>query len=288
MRQYWFFVNWLNECSSQANKLGGFLKSEQFKIVHRYNKKQLNYCLPKSPKDFRDIYTTGDPAYFERKVSTGTGSVDIALYKIGEDETAHSLKVAGRTSVKPWDSICVVSIKIGVKFGYDKALGGRDAYVYDINGWPKKWEDAQGTETIVSKWVKKFQTNLDSLKLRFWCEDLGASNFLFRNIHLHIFPIILPDPFTDADGNVLNLCSFTNYDITVNLNDSAKIGGRARKVLQAGNNTSVSWLVRYILGNDDGTAAPTANIPVDITNLKFLQDWLRKKLGSATLTIKGA
>lgn len=48
--------------------------------VHRFTKKQLNYYLPKSPKDFRDIYTTGDPAYFERKVSTESLYLSISIF----------------------------------------------------------------------------------------------------------------------------------------------------------------------------------------------------------------
>ncbi len=294
MRHYWFFVNWLNDRSEHADKLGKFLKGEQYKIVHRFNKKQLNYYLPKTPKDFRDIYAPGDPAYLERNVSTGTGTVDIALYKIGEDETAYTLKVAGRNSAKPWDSICVVFIKIGVSFSYDTSPLGGFKYVLRRDGTPKLWEDVMGTQsTIYSDWLRSFRESTYNLQNRFWSEDLGASNRYFRNTFIHFFPIVLPDPFERIDdaGNIIEsvvLQPFTNYDIVVHLNDSASIGMRVGKVLQVGNKTSLSWIVRYIMGKDDGNAAPTANTPVDITNLRFLQDWLKKKLGTTTLVVKGA
>jgi hypothetical protein len=290
MRQLWFFVNWLNDRACHTDKLGGLLKGEQFKIVHRYANKQLNYHLPKAPKDFRDIYAPGDPAYFERNVNTGTGTVDIALYKIGQDETAYSLKVAGRASQRPWDSICVVFIKIGVEFGYDQWPGGGNNYVFRPDGTWKMWGDATGINgaNVASDWLDSLASFLDSIKNRFWVEDMGAGNRYFRNTIIHFFPIALPDPFQDANGNSINLGPYTNYNISVNLNDSAAIRGRAGKALQVGNDTNVSWIVRYIMGNDDGNAAPTANTAISITDLGFLQDWLRRKLGSRILATKGA
>jgi hypothetical protein len=285
MRQFWFFVNWINDRSGHANKLGKFLNGEQFKIVHRYGTKQLNYYLPKAPKDFRNIYAPGDPAYLEQDVNTGAGVVDIALYKIGEDETAYSLMVAGRASAKPWDSICVVFIKIGVQFSYDRLPGGGFRYVHRPDGTQKKWEDRTGPKsTMYSDWYVSCENELIKLKNRFWAEDLGASNHYFRNTIIHFFPVILLDPFTDGT----NLQPFTNIDLIVNLNDSAKIGMRVGSVLQVGNNTSLSWIVRYILGHDDGNAAPAMITSIAAVDLQFLQKWLRRKLGSATLSLKGS
>jgi hypothetical protein len=293
IRQYWFFVNWLNDRSEHADKLGKFFNREQHKIVHRYGTKLLNYHLPKTPKDFRNIYAPGDPAYLGRNQNTGTGTVDIALYKIGEDETAYTLKVAGKNSAKPWDSICVVFIKISVQFGYNQAAVGGNAYVYRADGTPKLWGDAMGTGTHYTSFFENLRKELLKLQKRFWSEDLGASNRYFRNTYLHFYPIILPDPFQrfDATGNLIesiNLQPFTSVDLIVHLNDSASIGTRGGKSLQVGSNTSASWIVRYILGKDNGSAAPTGNTPVAITDLQFIQTWLRNKLGSATLSAKGA
>lgn len=293
MRQYWFFVNWLNDRSEKADKLGKFLNGEQCKIVHRYGTKQLNYYLPKKPKDFRNIYAPGDPAYLGRNVNTGTGTVDIALYKIGEDETAYTLKVAGRNSAKPWDSICVVFIKIGVSFSYDASPLGGFNYVRRPDGTSKQWGDAMGSGTYYSVFYENLKKECVKLQKRFWSEDLGASNRYFRNTFIHFFPIILADPFQnfDAAGNLIesiNLPPFTNADIIVHLNDSASVGRRGGKTLQVGNNTSSSWIVRHIIGKDDGDAAPTGNSLVALPDLLFIQTWLRGKLGSVTLSVKGA
>jgi hypothetical protein len=218
-----------------------------------------------------------------------------APYKIGEDETAHTLKVAGRNSAKPWDSICVVFIKIGVSFSYDASPLGGFNYARRPDGTIKQWGDAMGinAKTIFSDWYERFDSELKQIRNRFWSEDLGASNRYFRNTYFHFFPIILPDPFQrfDVAGNLIesiNLQPFTNTDITVHLNDSASIGTRGGKSLQVGSSTSASWIVRYILGKDDGSAAPTGNTPAAITDLRFIQTWLRNTLGSATLSVKGA
>jgi hypothetical protein len=293
MRQIWFFVNWINDRSGVADRLYPFLKGEQYKIVHRFGAKQLNFYLPRTPKDLRNVFAPAEPAYYGQKVNTGTGSVDIALYKIGEDETAYTLKVAGRTSAKPWDSICAVFIKIGVEFGYDRAPGGGKRYVNRADGTPKKWDDATGTGTFKSDWQEKIESNLKKLQKRFWVEDLGASNRNFRNTYIHFFPIVLADPFKRYDdlGNLVEsvvLQPFTNYDIVVRLNDTASIGTRVNKILQVGNDTNTSWIVHYMVGRDDGSAAPTTDSPVDILDLGFLQTWLRTKLGSSTLRIRGA
>jgi hypothetical protein len=89
-------------------------------------------------------------------------------------------------------------------------------------------------------------------------------------------------------GIIINIDRFTNYSISVNLNDSASIIFRNNKSLMVGNTTSTSWIVRYIFGMDDHAAAPKARTAVDITHLRFLENWLRRKLGTATLSIKGA
>lgn len=293
MRHYWFFVNWINECAKDVNKLKACLNSDEFKISYKFGKTELNYFLPGTGTDLRNIY---QPAFFERNVNTGTGTVDIALYKIGNDETSKTLKVTGRTSKQAWDSICVVFIKIGVSFGYDSLPAGGNKYILQSDGTPKLWESLlRGGVSYKNKWIAYLNDKLLKLNNKFWVEDLGASNRLFRNTIVHFFPIVLIDPYKqfNTSGQLtesinLRKDNYTNFNISVNFNDSASIIKRQNNNLDVGCLTSASWIARYIIGQDDNDSAPSGNVITSAADLKFIENWLKHKINISTIKLNGS
>ena len=300
MRYYWYFVNWINECAGQAARMGRFNQGVEFKIVHRFAGRQLDYFLPKTPTDYRNIYRPGTPALFDRKVATPTGFADAMLYKIGEDETAHQLRVNGHSPGKPWNGICVVYIKIGVAFGYDTLPGGATSYVTKPDGSNKLWSDVVYMNattgsgiTRQTDWLNIFLKCASKFQLKFYAGDMGASNRDYRNILINVFPVAISEPFEYTDNaNVNHSVSVkpnTHFDITVNLNDSANVTSAAKGKLTAGSDTSPAWIAEYIAGKDDGDRTPTGvDVIVDYLSLGYVQEWLRKKLGSNTLTVSGS
>ncbi len=287
MRQYWFFVNWINEKAKIGGSLNPFLSAKEYKIVHRYGTKTLNYFLPSSPIDYRDIYR---PAHFQRAVPTGTGSFDLSIYKLGEDETAYALKVGRSPTVNPWDSICVIYVKISIKFDYDKDAAGVDIYRLKADGTNKIWSVLE-----IDRWVDTFNRRLEAVQSQFYLKGTPTDNQNFKNGYIYFFPVFLPEPFNDMlNENALgalspmriNLSADANYNITVNLNDTANVGTRGGKDIQVGNNTNISWIVKYLFGSDDGVAAPNTAAVVNKANLDTVRDWLRTTLASPSLTIE--
>ncbi|KMQ50575.1 hypothetical protein CHISP_2568 [Chitinispirillum alkaliphilum] len=309
MRQYWFFVNWLNECSMQSNKLRELLGGRQYKIVHRFSGRELNFFLPgTAPHDYRDIYK---PAFFQRNLPTVAGGanssrVDVALYKIGQDETAYELEIPGHTPTEPWDSICVVYLKIALVFeNLPPNLIQRI-----LNQSPVRWEDrVPGKPPIVlpdgrvvyltykSLWLDEFNERIELLKQtpRFWAVDSNPSNRHFRNTYIHFFPVVLENPVIDIIPSAtpggsetripVDITAFANTIIKIRMDHDTRVA-RNGATITAGSNTSITWLVRYLVGGDDGAAAPTANTNIIINDLRFLERWLRNSLNSPSLNIQ--
>lgn len=285
MKQYWFFVNWLNERAKLAGHLKTFLNDEQYKIVHRYKNKTLNYFLPSTPVDYRNIYK---PAHFQRAVNTGTGTFDLSIYKLGEDETAYALEVGNKLPQNPWDCICVIYVKIGVKFDYDKNAAGANVYKRNASGAEIKWNNLAKT-----RWLNSLENKLNLVKKKYYIKDTAAGNQNFKNGYIYFYPIVLEDPFDDPHNNdalgnpvKINISGVTNYNIIVNLNKTANVGTRGGNTLQVGDKTHSSWIVKYLFGSDDGTAAPNRAVSVNKNNFKTVRDWLRGKLSFPTLTIE--
>ncbi len=275
MRYWWNFVNWLNDAAKDNNKLKPVLNSRQFRVRFFFKitdagiskVKELSYHII---DDFRDIYRA-----FKTKepLALATGAVDLNLYKIGHDETAHLIRVKGARTPKPFDGILSAYFKLGFEF------------VDHPTNKAKKW-----TKALRNAWITDLVKEIGGLngtgfmflpddKLR--SGDAGKSDRAFQRT---LFSII-------ALGRINIASSVTHYDIRVVLRDDAKITKRDGKSLEVGNDTSKVWVANYVLGKDDGATEATITLmPADkrvkITDLTFLRDFIRSELGNTNFDIK--
>jgi hypothetical protein len=268
MHQLWFFVNWINDYSRTNAIFGGFLNHAQYKIAHRFNGRILNYFLPNSPNDYRDIYKAFRST---RKVSTGTGSLDIALYKLGEDETAWNIKINGNPTPFPFDGLLAVFIKIAVSF---------------VNGAAGNWIPAK-----VLEWREGLCKAIKHLNNRFYLSNSKTPHD-FRNTCVYFFPVCLSNPFTTDEDNVTyDLSSISHYNIKVILDGTDEIKVRSGKNLTVGNKPDFRWIVNYILGKDDGAAKAffkrlLGMAEPGMSELKFVLEWFKHNGGSESFELK--
>ncbi|MCX5753077.1 MAG: hypothetical protein NTW97_05455, partial [Candidatus Krumholzibacteria bacterium] len=281
MRHIWNFVNRLNEAASDNNELQGILNGTQYKLVHRFNKagadKTFNFFLASTPNDYRDIckpHKIGTTAFVAGRAMVpqkpaipawqpggpkplvpakpavqGKGKFDLLLFKLGEDETAWSIKINNAYKNWAFDGILTVFIKVGFKFrNYKKKTGPAS---FATNSWgsvgaPDKdvWMNA------VSSYIK------NKLNGRFYLEGNNAD---FKKTYLFFFPICL-DLQGKATGAKPADYSKAHYTVRVIYNDSDKVPEPASATeLEVGNDVSREWIARYLFGQDaawTGAAGP--------------------------------
>ncbi|MGB5105193.1 MAG: hypothetical protein WBP42_00605 [Candidatus Zixiibacteriota bacterium] len=275
MRYWWNFVNWLNDASKDAGKLKPILKDRQFRI--RYFFKFVDGATSKVKEisyhvidEHRDIY---NPFKAKEPFALATGAVDLNLYKLGPDETAHLIRIKGNRTPSPFDGALSVYFKLGFEF------------VNHPTNPAKKW-----TKALREAWTGDLESEL---------AQLNANAFMF----LPDAKIRPGDPGKTDKAFQRTLFSFiavsrigvpssvTHYDIRVVFRDDAKITKRSGKSLEVGNDTSKTWVANYVCGKDDGaTDAPISLMPaskrVKVTDLAFLRNFIRQELGNNDFDFK--
>jgi hypothetical protein len=270
MRHFWFFANKVNDASRDEKELKKFLYGAQFKVVHTYpdggSTKVLNYYL--EPR-YRDIYAqylanASDPvkATLEKiadaAVSAGTGTVGLALYKLGEDETAWNIKVpAGSPPAFGFDGILVIYIKVGFHF-----VSGSDGT------WNKKTRE---------DWMKSLWTALSvTVNNRFYFEyTKGAHDF--KHIYVYFCPMCQKAPFTGR----------ADYNLTISYRKSASVLRTSGANLTVPFDADRNWIAGYVLGSTvpyPGPAAPPISPPGKML-LAFITTWLNNKLKSSDFVL---
>lgn len=275
MRYLWNFTNWLNDASKDVSKLKPLLNGRQFRIRHFFRFtdagiskiKELSYHIP---DEFRDIYQA-----FKSKepVALATGAVDLNLYKMGHDETAHLIRVKGERTSSPFDGMLSAFFKLGFVFV--------DHPTNKARKWTKNLRNAWITDVVNEISVLNGTGFLFLPDDKIRPGDAGKSDRAFQRTLLAIIPL----------GRIGVPSSVTHYDIRVVLRDDAKITLRNGKSLEVGNDTSKVWVANYLLGKDDGaTEATITLIPAGqrakITDLTFLRDFVRQELGNNSFDIK--
>jgi len=259
MRHFYNALNWVNQCSVDPNKLKKFFDNTQFAVVHRFGKNTLRFHLPDA---LRDIYI-----YFKVKkgLNVGTGTVDLALYRLGVDETAYNLSIKSerpKLSKDPFNAIVVVYIKIAVIFK---------------NGSAGAW-----TPNDKNHYITSLRAILNDLNQRFYLEADGTHDY--KRTYLGVFPVCLEKSAPDPDSN---------YDVEVTLDDSSSITGRTGKSVKVGNEVNKHWVANYILGDDDGAVAAFFKWTLGLwslgaSELKFARDWMRTELGDNSIDIESS
>lgn len=259
MRHLSFFLNWINDASGDPAQLKKFLDGTQYQLVHRYGSKSLHYHLAVTPNDYRDIHS---PYKHVRNHNTGTGSVDLALYKLGQDETAYNYRIHGQRPSEPFDGILPVFIKLGFIFK---------------NGSAGNWTNAAKRD-----WRGGIHQLLQKLNEEYYL-TIPVDKHDFKRTYLAIFPIVLEKAGADAT---------THYDIKVTLNDSSDITQKTGKTLSVGNEVSKNWVANYILGKNDGSVKAFfkrlfGTDGLGAGNLKFIRDWFRTEMGNSKIKLEG-
>jgi hypothetical protein len=275
MRYLWNFINWLNDASKDDAKLKPVLNGRQFRVRYFFKTldgttskfTELSYHLPDEHRDIYSAFRSKEP------VALSTGAVDLNLYKIGQDETAHLIRVNGARTPKPFDGILSSYFKLGLVFidhPTDPAKRWtaklREAWMDDLTA------EIQGLNGKGFLFLPddKIRTGDDGKRDRFFQRTLFAFLALTR---------------TGVPTSI------THYDIRVVFRSDAKITKRVGKSLEVGNDISKVWVANYICGKDDGlNDAPIALVPaakrVKVTDLTFVRDFIRQEIGNINFEIK--
>ena len=146
MRDFWHFVNWINDESGDTTnkKLQPFLNKTTYKMSYKYTKDgkdkvieldlwDSKYRDPNKPSNSKTnfVFKTGE-----------NGRADLLLYRLGGGETARSIDPKRRDNrshvMNPrhvFDGIVVVRHKIAVKFIDDTGSWN----VNSMSNWMKRW-----------------------------------------------------------------------------------------------------------------------------------------------------
>ena len=279
-----------------------------------------------SPNDYRDIckpYKTGTTAFKAgratraevpailagqpggpkpkvpaRPAVQGKGKFDLMLYKLGEDETAWSVKInALDKNVHtgwPYDGILTVFIKVGVKFSSYKEKTG--ATTYSNNTCSSAFKKA---------WVKDLRGRIKKeLNGRYYLEGTNAD---FKKTYLYFFPVVLDLKSLSTAAKPADF-SKAHYVIKVLKSNNTRVPEPASATeLEVGNYVSRKWIARYMFGQDAtwaGAAVPyhsrdesqpgvnrkvmnVTDTPFKLTDFDFIRDWLRTELGDNSFVLKG-
>jgi hypothetical protein len=332
MRHLWNFVNRLNEAAADNNELKALLNETKYKIVHRFDKggvaRTFNYYLASTPNDYRDICKpakTGKTAFVAARAAVapqppipagqpggpkaavlaqpavqGKGTFDLLLFKLGEDETAWSVKINNAATAWPFDGILTVLIKVGFKFINYKKKTGMASYV--TNDW------SSGAAPDKDVWMDALRSYIQNkLNGRFYLEGNNAD---FKRTYLFFFPICLD---LDGKATAAQPADYTkaHYTIRVIYNNNDKVPEPTSGTeLEAGNDVSREWIARYLFGQDaawTGAAAPYHSVDesqpavnkkvrniggatvvaFQANDLNFIRDWLRNELGDNSFNLVG-
>jgi len=249
MRHSWQIMNRLNAAANDNSELKNLLNGTEYQVVHRFTKntvsKILRYRLKKAPNDYRDIL---NPFKEKRKHNTGTGTVDIALYKLGEDEMTWNIKI-GPTPPGPiqrlfrFDGILVVFIKLG--FIFKNFTDNSDPANVINNNWSAVKKE---------RFMNDIKAKIKELNNRFY---LSGTNLDFKNTYIFFFPLCLEyaaikSKYGNTDEAATKAAA--NYTIEATFNGSKKVKARPSPLtkLEVGDMVSFDWLAKCILGKDPG------------------------------------
>ena len=246
MRHLWHIMNRLNSAADNNTELKKLLNGTEYQIVHRFTKntvnKVLRYRLKNSPDDYRDILR---PFKEKRKHSTGTGKVDLALYKLGEDEMTWNINITP-TPAGPafnFNGILVVFIKIG--FIFKNFTDNSDPAHVVTHNWGNNKK---------SRFMDDIKAKINELNRRFY---LKGTNLDFKNTYIFFFPLCLEYDFIKTKyGNADETATKTAAHITIEaeFNGTKKAKARSSPLtkLEVGDMVDFDWVAKCILGKDPG------------------------------------
>jgi hypothetical protein len=299
LRHLWHVMNRTNEAATDNTKLKNLLNGTEYQLVNRYTKNGtaavLRYRLKNNPNDYRDILR---PFKEKRRLSTGTGVIDVGLYKLGEDELSRSIKI-GPTPPGPvqrlfaFDGIQVVFIKLG--FVFRNFTDNSDPANVINNNW---------TGVGKTNWMNNVKAEIKTLNNRFY---LNGNNPDFKNTYLFFFPLCLEYKKIKADKGVAaeaatRAAAHCTIEVTFNNKKEAVARTTPLTTLRVGNSVSFKWIAKAVMGHDPGivkgnTIASTdwsdpaaAQGKFTAANLEFLKTWINSAdgLNGGAFEMKGS
>jgi hypothetical protein len=228
MRDYWHFVNWVNDESGAS--LDKFLKGTKFKMTYTFSgtagSKTIELDLSNSK--YRD---TCKPSYRNDNFRLGTsGRMDLLLYKTG-GETAHKL-IDGQV----FDAILVIRLKISVDFS--NTLGNW------LTG--RRWTHEQR-----QNWIEQnLFVPIGNMSRIYAAECTPANDF--KNTLFQIMP------FFWIPGMTYRSPEDAHFHVTIRNNNTADFSARDDDIT-VGNNVSSAALVHYMFGLATGHAFTKAH-----------------------------
>lgn len=237
MRDFWHFVNWINDEASDATnkKLQPLVTKSAFKMTYKYQKDAKENVIELDLWDAK--YRDPNKAAHEKidfVFKTGAnGKSDLMLYRLGGGETASMIDPKHSSNrnhvMNPrivFDGILVVRTKIAMKF------------VDDTNNW-----NVNSMENWIKRWVQKPLTDLN--KYYFLC----SRDHVFKNVLMIFIPHFrvyeAPQP-TPTDWHTA-LPGDSHFNITVKENGGNSFA-TAGKTINVDDAVDKNKILKYILG----------------------------------------
>ncbi|MCI5223407.1 MAG: hypothetical protein D3924_12215, partial [Candidatus Electrothrix sp. AR4] len=238
MRNYWHFVNWVND--ERNGKLNTFLSGTNFKLNYTFAGPASPIELDLSDPRFRD---TCSPSWRSNNQTVGTtGRADFLLYKTG-GETSHTLDTN-----HVFEGIMVISTRINIDF--DRTFSDW------ISGRP--WTHTDRANWIADKLLDPITDPALSSLNTFYIECTGTANF--NKIYLLVNPFFRDD---DAAGSPEEAAHF---EIEVTRNDGSDFSASGNKI-ECDNRVDEDELLSHIYGKISG-------IPFTIADLSAAATWV--------------
>lgn len=226
MRNYWHFVNWVND--ERSGKLNRFLEGTRFKLTYTFSGAASPIELDLADSRFRD---TCSPSWRSNGQAVGgTGRADFLLYKTG-GETGHTLDPG-----YVFDGILVVRTLINIDFDrtFSDWLAGRPWTHNDRRNWIQQY----------------LQLPIDGALNRFYIQCSGAAHF--DKIYLLVNPFFWSD---DAGSPP----ETPHFEIEVTRDGSSDFSTSGTDI-ECGNQVSSDRLVRYLYGKTSAMPFAAADL----------------------------
>lgn len=245
MRNYWHFLNWINDESGDTTnkKLKKFLDGTIFSMTYKFQKdgKDKVITLDLWDSKYRDTCKAA-----HHKINFGfkagsTGNSDLLLYRLGGGETAHTLDPAQHNNpvrvMNPrivFDAILVIRLKIGLKF------------INDTKNW---------SLVRMSNWMKRYikKPTWELTKYYLKCNkdnDFKNTIILFRP-HFSIYDAPVPAP--KADWVPAGPPADSHFNVEVKYNDGNSMS-HAGKIVRVENKVDKNKLISHFFGKSPAGA----------------------------------
>jgi hypothetical protein len=238
MRDFWHFVNWVNDESGDATnkKLKPFLKKTTFKMSYKYTKGGSDKVIELDLWDskYRDPNKPcHDSTNFVFTAANANGKADLLLYRLGGGETARNIDPKHKDNrnhvMNPrhiFDAILVVRHKVALKF------------IDDTGSWT-----VNSYENWMKRWIQKPLVDLN--KYYFECSRDNPNKKILMIFVPHFKVYDAPKP-TPTDWTVA-LPADAHFNVVVKENGGNSFS-TAGRTINVDDNVDKNKILKYMIG----------------------------------------